>query len=75
MENKSLEEMIKELDQIATNLEDGNIKLDEAIENFERGVKVAKLCFEGLKQTAGKITVLKKEMEELIENPFKEEGN
>lgn len=69
---KSLEELMKELDDIAMKLEKDDIKLDDAISNFENGVKIAKSCFEELKSTAGKISVLKKEMETLVEKPLEE---
>jgi len=73
MESQKIEDMISNLDALATRLESGETTLDEAIKCFEEGVLVAKKCFDELKQTSGKITMLKKEMDELIETPFNEE--
>lgn len=70
---KTIEEKIVELENIANTIEDSDTSLDDAIKFFEKGVAVAKECLDSLKQTAGKITMLKKEMEELVEVPFDED--
>ena len=41
---KTFEDNLKELEEIATKLETGNLGLDEAIEEFEKGMKLSKEC-------------------------------
>ena len=43
-EEKTFEENLKELEDIATNLESGDLGLDEAIKEFEKGIKLSKEC-------------------------------
>ncbi len=39
---KSFEESLNELEQIASKLESGDLGLDEAIKEFENGIKLSK---------------------------------
>ena len=64
------EEAIKELEKIAKELENGDVKIDEAVKLFEKSVELSKICFENLKQTEGKITMLKKELDKMVEVPL-----
>jgi len=73
MENQKIEDMIASLDELAGKLDSSDTTLDEAVKYFEDGVDIAKKCFGVLQQTSGKITILKKEMNELVETPFNEE--
>ena len=41
---KTFEDNLKELEEVATKLEAGNLGLDEAIEEFEKGMKLSKEC-------------------------------
>ena len=41
---KTFEDNLKELEEVATKLETGNLGLDEAIEEFEKGMKLSKEC-------------------------------
>ncbi len=42
--NKSFEESLEELENIVKGLENGDIPLDEAIEKFNKGMKLASEC-------------------------------
>lgn len=64
------EEIIKQLDEISTKLESEEIELSKALELFEKSVKLSKEGFGLLSDTAGKITMLKKELDKYIEKPF-----
>lgn len=64
------EQAIKELEKIGAELEKEDIKLDDAVALFEKSVELSKICFDKLKQTDGKITMLKKELDTLVEKPF-----
>ena len=41
---KTFEDNLKELEEIAPKLETGNLGLDEALEEFEKGMKLSKEC-------------------------------
>lgn len=64
------EQAIKELEEISTKLEDENIDIDQAVKLFEKSVELTKTCFNKLKETDGKINILKKELDSLIETSF-----
>ena len=64
------EDALKELEKIATALEDKGTALEDAVKLFEKSLELSKFCFEKLKETDGKIVTLKKELDALIETPF-----
>ncbi|WP_125711641.1 exodeoxyribonuclease VII small subunit [Companilactobacillus kedongensis] len=41
-EKKSFEDNLKDLEDIVTNLENGNVPLEEAMENFKKGISLSK---------------------------------
>ena len=45
---KTFEDSLNELEKIATNLENGELGLEEAIKEFEKGMKLSKECTEKL---------------------------
>ena len=47
-EERSFEELQRELEEIVTRLERGDVPVDEAIELFRRGEEVYKACVERL---------------------------
>jgi len=67
------DQSISELEKISAIINDPKTSLEDAILNFESSVKIAKDCMDKLKETSGKITVLKKELNSLVEVPFDEE--
>ena len=40
----SFEDKMKELEQIAQELENGDLNLDESMKRFEAGIKISKEC-------------------------------
>ena len=64
------EEALKELENILKELENGSINLDEAIKLFEKSVELSKICFEKIKNTEGKVEIIKKELDQLVAKPF-----
>ncbi|MFA3782996.1 exodeoxyribonuclease VII small subunit [Melioribacteraceae bacterium 4301-Me] len=58
----SFENSIKRLEEISNALENEDISLDESIKLYEEGIKLAKYCYETLRQAELKITELKKEI-------------
>ncbi len=44
MKEKSFEENIENLENIVTELEKGNLNLDESMKKFEEGMKISRDC-------------------------------
>ena len=71
MENeKSFEEMIIELEDIVKSLEKDNLNLDESINKFENGMKLAKDCNKKIEEAEKRITILLNENGDLKEENF-----
>ena len=56
MKNKSFEMMLKELEEVVTKLENKDINLEDAVEEYKNGIKLAKDCYEIL-ESAEKVIV------------------
>ncbi len=70
-ETESFEEKMKRLEEIATELEKGDLDLDTSVSKFEEGMKISKECNEMLEKAEKKITMLiKGENGELAEENF-----
>ncbi len=54
----TFEEAMTELERTVRLLEDGNISLDEALQEFEKGIALARVCSEKLTQAENKIDLL-----------------
>ena len=55
---KSFEEQIQELEKIISELENGNLNLDDSVIKFEEGMKISKECNKMLENAEKKITIL-----------------
>ena len=60
LDKLTFEEALEELEEIAKNLEEGNLNLDDSISRFERGTKLKKFCQNKLEQAESKIEILQK---------------
>ena len=70
-ETVSFEENMKKLEEIAFELEKGDLDLDTSVSKFEEGMKISKQCSEILEKAEKKITMLiKGEDGELAEEKF-----
>jgi exodeoxyribonuclease VII small subunit len=58
--NINFSEKMKQLEKIATELEDSEIDLDEAIDKFEKGAKLAEELKEYLLKSKNRIKTIKK---------------
>ena len=65
MENESFEENLKQLEEIVNNLENGDIPLDNAIEEFSKAMTLIKNCDEKLKNAEESIAKIIEENEEI----------
>ena len=70
MENLSFENNIEKLEMIVTELEKGNLNLDESISKFEEGIKLSKECNNILDEAEKKITILLEKNGEVDEQNF-----
>ena len=60
-DNKNFEEMMKDLENIARDLESGELSLDESVSKFEKGMEISKECSKILEDAEKKITILTKD--------------
>lgn len=71
----SYEQAVKELEKILSDLESGEISLDESIKLFEKSVELSKTCFDKLKETEGKVEIIKKQLDQIVVKPFEDIEN
>lgn len=70
MSKENFEESMKTLEEIVSELENGNLNLDESVKKFEEGMKIAKQCNTILENAEKKITILLEKDGELKEEDF-----
>lgn len=70
MENMNFEDMMKQLETIATELERGDLNLDESVSKFEQGMKLSKECSKMLEAAEKRITILLKKEDGVTEENF-----
>ena len=68
MENKSFEELLKELESVVNSLENKEISLDDAVKNYEKGLELSKKCYEMFSSVEEKIV---KRVDDGEISPFK----
>ena len=73
MKEVKFEEAMKQLESIATELEKGNLSLDESVAKFEEGMKISKQCSEIIENAEKKITILLQKNGNLEEENFTSE--
>lgn len=64
------EKSLERLEEIKSMLERADVSLDESVQLYEESVNLTKNCIEALKDTDGKITVIKTELDKIIETPL-----
>lgn len=72
-DKKNFEQMLDDLEEIVQSLEKDDLKLDESIAKFEKGMKIAKECNKEIEEAEKKITILINENGEIKEEDFKTE--
>lgn len=63
----SFEESLESLEEIVKKLETGEVPLDDAIDEFNKAMKLAKSCDEKLKKAEEAITKLVKDNGEIVD--------
>lgn len=69
-EKINFEEAMKQLEDIANELEKGDLTLDESVNKFEDGMKLSKKCNDFLDSAEKKITMLINDNGEIKEENF-----
>ena len=65
-----LEISLEELEALVTRLESGDLPLEQALKEFERGVKLTRQCQAALQQAEQKVEILLKKTEQAEPVPF-----
>ena len=58
------EDTFTELEKIVDEFEKGEVDLEEGLKKFERGLELAKICKERLKEVENKVIQIKKKFEQ-----------
>ncbi len=70
-QKKTFEHSMKQLEQIVTDLESGEISIEKALKLFEEGTKLSKACSKKLYEMEKKISLLTNDSKgNLSERPF-----
>lgn len=67
---KSFEENMENLEKIVSELEKGDLNLDDSVSKFEEGMKISKECNKILEDAEKRITVLLNKDGEIKEENF-----
>ncbi len=62
----SLEERLKQLEELTSKLEEGNLSIDEAISVYSQGMDLAVSCKKSLDSLSQKITVARKKTQQSL---------
>ena len=66
----NFEESMKKLEKIVTELENGNLNLDESVKKFEEGMKLSKQCSKMLEDAEKRISILINTEDGIVEEDF-----
>ncbi len=68
------EQALLELEQLVEQLEQGDMKLEESLKSFERGVKLTRTCQQALKEAEQKVQILLQQNGETTLTPYNDES-
>lgn len=72
---KTFEEALTKLEEITQMLEDSELSLEESLQKFDDGVKLAGFCNSKLDEAQKKVDILLKKNGKLTSVPFSESEN
>jgi exodeoxyribonuclease VII small subunit len=76
MAKQTFERAMKQLEQIAQELEGGELSLELAMKKFEEGIQLSRFCTKKLDETERRITILLQDSDgAVLEAPFEEKEN
>jgi exodeoxyribonuclease VII small subunit len=70
MDLGGLEKTLEELEALVTRLEAGDLPLEQALKEFERGVKLTRACQTTLQEAEQKVEILLKKTASAEPSPF-----
>lgn len=74
MAEKKFEISLNRLEEIVSELEKGDLPLEQSLKLFEEGVKLARICNTRLQDAERKVEILLKDKSgNMMKNPFSEE--
>ncbi|GIU42370.1 exodeoxyribonuclease VII small subunit [Shewanella algidipiscicola] len=73
-ENLTFEESLSELERIVGDLEQGDVSLDDALKQFERGINLVRNSQAKLEQAQQKVSILTQEQDQPSLHPYIAEG-
>ncbi|GAG66432.1 MAG: exodeoxyribonuclease VII small subunit [Actinomycetota bacterium] len=62
LEQRDFDEVLKELEEIVSTLEKGDLNLEESLKKFEKGIKLSTHCLKKLNEAEKKIEILVEKM-------------
>ena len=65
-----LEKSLEELEALVVRLESGDLPLEQALKEFERGVKLTRQCQAALTEAEQKVEILLRKSEQAEPSPF-----
>lgn len=68
-----LEKSLTDLESLVERLEAGDLPLEQALKEFEKGVKLARQCQTALKDAQQRVEILLKKTEDASPEPFEAE--
>lgn len=66
----NFEETMKQLEELANELEKGDLPLDKSVAKFEEGMQLSRTCIEMLEEAEKKISILLQENGKIKEESF-----
>ena len=73
MATSNFEKNMSDLENIVTELEKGELNLEESVKKFEQGINISKKCNDILEKAEKKITILLRQEDEIKEENFEAE--
>ena len=70
MADIKFEEALKKLEKIVSDLETGDMSLDESLSKYEEGIKLSKICSRQLEAAKSKVELLMKSGNKFEFKPF-----
>ena len=70
-----LEKSLEELEALVTRLESGDLPLEQALKEFEHGVKLTRQCQAALQEAEQKVEILLKKTAQAEPSPFEEDAD
>lgn len=75
MAKKTFETALKRLEEITSELEQGELSLEDSLKRFDEGIKLADFCNKKLSEAKAKVEILLKRDDEITTEPFEERNS